>query len=150
MSGGTDPMDEQTRKLLEECSLGCKMAVESFEQVREYARDPELKNVIDRYTQKHRRIEEEVRGLLKDSGNEEKTPRVMASTLSWFTTEVRLSVNSDNTRIARLLMDGGNMGIKTIGEKAHQYGGADRKAKDLAQKIIRTEEELMKKLQKFL
>ena len=47
-------------------------------------------------------------------------------------------------------MVGGNMGIKTIGEIEHQYGGADRKAKDLAQKIIRTEEELMKKLQKFL
>ena len=26
-------MDEQTRKLLEECSIGCKMAVNSLEQI---------------------------------------------------------------------------------------------------------------------
>ena len=28
-------MDEQTRKLLEECCLGCKMAEESFGQIKD-------------------------------------------------------------------------------------------------------------------
>ena len=31
-------MDEQTRKLLEECCSGCRMAIESFRQVQEYVR----------------------------------------------------------------------------------------------------------------
>ena len=42
------------------------------------------------------------------------------------------------------------MGIKTLGEKAHQYDKADKKTAELAQKIIRTEEELMKKLKEYL
>ena len=88
--------------------------------------------------------------MLKDGGYEEKSPGVMASTFSWFTTEVKLTVNSDNTQIAKLLMDGCNMGIKSLGEKLNQYSGAEKKAADLAQKIIHTEEALMKKLQKFL
>ena len=29
-------MDEQTRKLLEECSIGCKMAVNSLDQITGY------------------------------------------------------------------------------------------------------------------
>ena len=44
----------------------------------------------------------------------------------------------------KLLIDGCTMGIKTLGEKTHQYDKADKKAADLAQKIIRTDEELMK------
>ena len=135
-------MDEQTRKLLEECSSGCRMAADSFGQVREYVRDTNLLRLIDDYTEKHRQLEEEAASLLKEAGNEEKEPGVMASTLSWFT--------SSNSQVAKLLMDGCNMGIKTLGEKANRYGNADRKASSLTQKIIRTEEELMKKLQEYL
>lgn len=143
-------MDEQTRKLLEECCSGCKMAVAGFEQVKEFIRDSEFGQLIDEYTEKHRSFENEAIRLLESSGNNEKYPGVMASTFSWFTTEIKLTMNSSNSQIAKLLMDGCNMGIKTLGEKAHQYGQADREANDLAQKIIRTEEELMKKLKNFL
>ena len=52
-------MDEQTRKLLEECSSGCRMATDSFGQVREYVRDTNLLRLIDDYTEKHRQLEEE-------------------------------------------------------------------------------------------
>ena len=48
------------------------------------------------------------------------------------------------------LIDRCTMGIKTPGEKTHQYDKADKKAADLAQKIIRTDEELMKKLKDYL
>ena len=143
-------MDEQTRKLLEECSSGCRMATDSFGQVREYVRDTNLLRLIDDYTEKHRQLEEEAASLLKEAGNEEKEPGVMASMLSWFTTGIKLTMDSSNSQVAKLLMDGCNMGIKTLGEKANRYGNADRKASSLTQKIIRTEEELMKKLQEYL
>lgn len=143
-------MDEQTRKLLEECCIGCRMAVESFEQIKEYVKDIEFRKLINDYTKKHQVLEDEAITLLKDSGNKAKSPGVMASTFSWFTTEMKLTFNSDNTQVAKLLMDGCTMGIKTLGEKAHQYNKADKKAADLTQKIIRAEEDLMKKLKNYL
>lgn len=143
-------MDEQTRKLLEECCIGCKMAVESFEQIKEYVKDTEFRKLINDYTEKHRRLEDEAASYLKGAGIEAKSPGVMASAFSWFTTELKLTFNSDNLQIARLLIDGCAMGIKTLGEKANQYDKADKKASDLAQKIIRTEEELLRKLKDFL
>ena len=74
----------------------------------------------------------------------------MASAMSWFTTEIKLAFNSDNLQIARLLIDGCTMGIKTLGEKVNQYDKADKKASDLADMIIRTEESLLKELKDFL
>lgn len=56
-------MDEQTRKLLEECSVGCRMAVESFEQIKEYVKDTEFKKLINEYTEKHRALEDEAVSL---------------------------------------------------------------------------------------
>lgn len=143
-------MDEQTRKLLESCCSGCQMAVENFRQVQEYAKDTNLKQLISDYTEKHRQLEEEATSLLKESGNSEKSPGIMASTMAHITTDIKLTLNNDNTQIAKLLIDGCAMGIKTLGEKAHQYAQADKKALTLTDHIIRTEEELMKKLKDFL
>lgn len=143
-------MDEQTRKLLEECCSGCRMAIESFRQVQEYVKDTDLKQLISAYTEKHCQLEEEAASLLKESGNPEKSPGIMASAMSHFTTDIKLTLNSDNTQIAKLLIDGCAMGIKTLGEKSHQYSQADKKAVNLTDRIIRTEEYLMKKLKDFL
>ena len=143
-------MDEQTRKLLEECCVGCKMAVESFGQVKEYVKDTRFRELIDEQIAKHQKLEDEAVSLLKNSGIEAKSPGVMASAMSWFTTEMKLAFNSDNLQIARLLIDGCTMGIKTLGEKVNQYDKADKKASDLADRIIRTEESLLKELKDFL
>lgn len=143
-------MDEQTRKLLEECSSGCKMAVNSMEQVSEYIKDTKLKELADSFTEKLRELEAETAVLLNDAGNDEKAPGAAASTFAWLTTEIKLAENSTNTHIAKLLMDGCNMGIKTLGEKLHQYSQADKSAADLTRRIIKGNEDMMKKLQEFL
>lgn len=143
-------MDEQTRLLLEECSSGCKMAVNSLEQTSEFIKDSELLKLIENYTEKHRQLEAEAVTLLNDSGNEDKEPGAMASTFAWFTTEMKLTFDSSNSQIAKLLIDGCNMGIKTLGEKANELKEADKKALDLTRKIIQAEDELMKKLREYL
>ena len=113
-------MDEQTRKLLEECSSGCKMAVHSMEQVSEYIKDTKLKELADSFTEKLRELEAETAVLLNDAGNDEKAPGAAASTFAWLTTEIKLAVNSTNKHIAKLLMAGCNTGIRTIGERLHK------------------------------
>ena len=96
------------------------------------------------------RLQAETAALLNDAGNDEKAPGAAASTFAWLTTEIKLAVNSTNTHIAKLLMDGCNMGIKTLGEKLHQYSQADKSAADLTRRIIKGNEDMMKKLQEFL
>ena len=35
-------MDEQTRKLYEECNIGCQMAIESMQQIKDFTQDTTL------------------------------------------------------------------------------------------------------------
>ena len=143
-------MDEQTRKLLEECSIGCKMAVNSLNQVEDYIRDSNLKKLVENYISRHKGLEAETVKILQNAGNDAKDPAVLSSAFAWFTTEMKLTFNDDNTRIAKLLMDGCNMGIKTLGERMNTLNQADGSAKALARKIIKAEQDLMKELQAFL
>lgn len=73
----------------------------------------------------------------------------MASAFSWFSTELKLNLNDDNSKIAKLLIDGCSMGIKTLGERANTLNRADKSA-DAARKIIKTEEEMIRELESFL
>lgn len=143
-------MDEQTRKLLEECSIGCKMAVNSLEQITDYIKDSDLKKLVENYISRHKDLEAEAVKALQNSGNDAKDPGALSSVFAWFTTEMKLTFNDDNTRIAKLLMDGCNMGIQTLGERMNTLNQADSSALALARKIIKSEQELMKELQAYL
>ena len=109
-----------------------------------------LFQLIEKYIDRHSRLGGNAKDHLIDSGNEVKTPGMMASAFSWFSTELKLNLNDDNSKIAKLLIDGCSMGIKTLGERANTLNRADKSADALARKIIKTEEEMIRELESFL
>ena len=48
-------MDDQTKKLLKECNVGCKMALQSMTQVEDYLEDSELEQAVEDYRREHER-----------------------------------------------------------------------------------------------
>lgn len=143
-------MNEHTKKLLEECSSGCKMGVNSMNQVQEFIQDGELQKLITRYKKKHEDIEADLTKALEDAKNINDKPGAMASAFSWFSTEMKLMIKGDNRQIAKLMMDGCNMGIQSIGQYVNEYTEASREARGLAETLIKMEEEFMKELKAFL
>lgn len=143
-------MDEQSRKLLQECSSGCKMGIDSMEQAREFVRDEKLGKVMDEYLEKNRKMDAEIAGLLDDAGCDEKEPGAAASAFSWLTTEVKLRLKDDSSQIAKVMMDGSNMGIQSLCKYMNEYKDASHQSMSLAKKLVKTEEEFVKKLEQFL
>lgn len=88
-------MDDQTKKLLKECNVGCKMALQSMTQVEDYLEDSELEQAVEDYRREHERVEKETSRLLMEAGVSEKDPSPVASASSWITTEMRLMMKGD-------------------------------------------------------
>lgn len=143
-------MEDQTKQLLKECSSGCKMAINNFNQIRDFITDGKLKTLIDRYDKKHKELEEEVGKILQENGEEEQEPGMMATVFSRVMADLKLMVHKDDTQVAKLVMDGCNMGIQTLSEFINKYEHASTKSVSLAKKIVKTEEELMQELKEFL
>lgn len=143
-------MEDVTRKLLEECSQGCKMAVSSINQVFPHVRDEKLENVMRGYKNKHEQIGKEVDEILKSEGEPGKEPGAAATAFSWITTEVKMKMNDDNSKISELMMDGCNMGIQSISGAMNQYENASGESMQLARRLVDTEESFMKELKEFL
>ena len=143
-------MDIATLELLKECGSGCQMGINSMEQVADYIEDFKLLKVLEKYKDKHETILKEIRELLSREGERPEKPGKMATMMSWITTEMKLMIEDDTTQIAKVLMDGCNMGIQTLTEKQHEYKNAEKEAIKIAESLIELEEEFHQELKKFL
>lgn len=143
-------MQEDTRKLLQECNSGCKMAINSMQQIQDYVTDEGLAKLIRESTERHEKLEAESTKLLEENGADEKEPGMMASAMSWLTTEMKMLVKRNDTEIAKIMMNGCNMGIQTITEKNHEYAGASPESRNLAERLVKEEEDFMDKLKEYL
>ena len=143
-------MEDHTLKLLQECSQGCKMGIKSINQVDGYVADPKLKRIIGKYRDEHKRLETEADQLLMWHGKEVKPAEMMATAMSWISTEMKMMVQDDDKQVAKIMTDGCNMGIKSICGYMNQYSGASKSSMQVAEDLVKTEEKFRDELKAFL
>lgn len=142
-------MKDHTIRLLKECDSGCRMAVNSMEQVMAYVSDEKLKKTIADYEQKHQDMEYEAFKMLSGLDESGKEPERMASAFSKISTDIKMMMGDDR-QAAKIVMDGCNMGIQSICGYKNQYMGASKESKALADKLVKTEEALRDEMKAYL
>ena len=143
-------MNEDSINLLKECNAGCKSATNSMEQVESFINNDELRSVIDKYNDKHIKIGDECHEMLNEMEESEKDPHAIAKVFSWVSTEVKLMVDDDSSKIAQLMVDGCNMGIKSVSKYINQYKNASKEIMSLAKNLVKIEQEFMDDLLVFI
>ncbi len=143
-------MNEDTINLLKECNAGCKSATSSMEQVMDHVKDQKLKALIKKYNESHIKLGDECHEMLNEAYQNEKDPNKLAMAMAEMGTELKLTIDSSNHKIASLLVDGCNMGIKGLSEYLNKYCTADEKSTKLTQKLIKLEKEFMNELLEYL
>lgn len=143
-------MNNDTAMLLKECNSGCKMAIASIDQIVNYTDDKKLIFLLNDYKDEHASIMKRSKQRLKEAGMEDEKPNPMASAFSYLSTQFKMTMKNDHTQLAKIMMDGCNMGIQSIGEDIKKYSTADSESKTLARELIRSEEEFGKKMEQYL
>ena len=75
---------------------------------------------------------------------------MIISEMSKIKMKLELSFNDSDSKIAKLMIDGCNMGIKALSEYKNKYYDADQKVIEICQRLITKEENLSKNLRRFL
>lgn len=143
-------MNEDSINLLKECNSGCKSATNSMEQVLPYITNEKLKSIINEYNDRHIEIGDECHQMLNEYHEEEKDPPVMAKAFSWISIEMKLMMKDDAHKIADLMIDGCNMGIKSVSEYINKYKNASKESMDLAKNLVKIEQDFMNNLLGYL
>ena len=143
-------IEQDTVKLLRECNAGIKMGVQSIDELLPKTEDERLKDVLSQSKQEHEKLGNQTHELLNEFHDDGKEPHPVAKGMSWMKTNMKMAMEETDHTIADLITDGCNMGVKSLSRYLNQYEAADHKAKALAKKLIRLEEDLCQDLHGFL
>ena len=143
-------IEKDTIRLLRECDAGLKMGVKSIDTCLGYAKNDKLKAALKECRRKHSNLGGEIGGLLREYGDRGKDPSPFITGMSGIKTNMMLTVNPSDKKIADLITDGCNMGIKSLSKYLNQYAAASEVAKDITKKLIKEEEELSGRMRDYL
>lgn len=125
-------MSKDTLELLRECDSGIKMAVGSIDEVSGHIKDEDLKNLLEKSKEEHSQLGGTIKEQLASLGDDGKDPGIMAKSMSWIKTNVKLGMNDSDRTVAGLMTDGCDMGIKSLTRYLNEYKGADGASRSTA------------------
>ncbi len=135
------------KRLLREVALGCRCACESIRISEKYSKNKAQRELLYKYATEHKSLGERARALL--GGNY--PPRAsMPVLMTRAHTNLSLTLRSDAPRIADLMLNGCNMGMKSIAGAKNKSPDAGAEAIALANELIRTEENMHHDMLKFV
>lgn len=125
-------MSKDTLELLRECDSGIKMAVGSIDEVSGHIKDEDLKNLLEKSKEEHSQLGGTIKEQLASLGDDGKDPGIMAKSMSWIKTNVKLGMNDSDRTVAGLMTDGCDMGIKSLTRYLNEYKDADGASRSTA------------------
>lgn len=126
------------------------MGVESIDNVVGYVHDDTFRKRLSDCRDEHNQLKEEIQNMLDRYEDEGKNPNPMAKSMSWVKTNVMLSIDDSDKRIADLMTDGCNMGVKSLNKYLNEFEAAEEKSKDIAKRLINMEERLTVDMRRYL
>lgn len=144
-------MEQQdTVRLLQECDAGVKMEVAAIAEVLDQVSSQELYRSLSDCKREHEYLGRELQELLSRCGGESGQPSPVAKGMSWLKTNAKMAASPGDATVADLMTDGCNLGVKTLRRALNRYPEADALARNVAERLIHTEDALTRRIVPFL
>lgn len=141
---------QDTIKLLNECNAGIKMAVESLDEVLDKAKNEKLITILKNSLEEHKTLGNLTHQKLNEFHDKDKEPSAIAKAMSWMSTNLKLFTGDVDEKIADIITEGCNMGIKSISRYLNQYPNSRDDVKDLVNQLVKVEDKLVYELRPYL
>lgn len=143
-------MNTDTVRLLRECSSGVKMGITAINDVLEKVKADELYLLLKDSRNEHEKLEEEIEALLEHMGAPEDEPHPIAQSMARMKSGAMLAIEESDRRIADLMTDGCNNGVKCLHRYINEYKGADERSRQIARRLVNIEERLAVDMRGYL
>lgn len=142
--------DGDTVKLLRECDAGIKMGISAIDDVIDDVKNGQFRQLLHDSKNQHEKLKQEIVELLDEHHDDGKGPNPMAKGMSKIKTNMKMAMETTDNTAADLMIDGCNMGVKSLSRYLNQYKSADRKSRDITGRLVEIEDRLSVDLRQFL
>jgi hypothetical protein len=143
-------VERDTVRLLRECDSGVKMGISAIDEVIDHVKADRLRSTLSESKRESEQLQTDLQQVLEDYHDEGKDPNPVVQGMSWVKTNWELLIDGTDSKIAELMIDGCNMGIKSLSRYMNQYKAADERSKELAKRLISSEEKLSNNMRQYI
>ncbi|MBR4361985.1 MAG: hypothetical protein IKP42_04475 [Ruminococcus sp.] len=143
-------VERDTIRLLRECDSGVKMGITAIDEVMDHVKGRGLQSILRSSKSENERLQTDLQKVLDDYHDDGKDPNPVVQGMSWVKTNWEMLIDGTDSKIAELMIDGCNMGIKSLSRYMNQYKAADERSKDIAKRLISSEEKLSADMRQYL
>ncbi|MDD6466761.1 MAG: hypothetical protein PUF50_01075 [Erysipelotrichaceae bacterium] len=143
-------LNNDSIQLLKECDAGAKMGIDAINDVINHIENQKFRDFLLQAKQEHEQLQKEAEKILLTSHATGKDPNQLAKSMSWIETNMKILLDSTDKTIADLMTDGCNMGIKSLRRYLNEYGNADEVSKEIVERLIQSEHQLILDISVFL
>lgn len=143
-------IEHDTIELLRECDAGIQMGIGTLDEVKDHVYSGSFKAQLDGYQREYANLQNEIQGLLHSYHDEGKDPNPVAKGMAWMKTNMTIAFDETDSKIADIITDGCNMGIKSLNKYLNQYKAADGRAKDFTKRLISLQERQLDGMRQYL
>lgn len=140
----------QDIELLQYVHETAEMGIQGLKSLENQVRNEELRQALAQQTEEYRDISAAAGNLLRKLGEEPKEPSLMARVSSEVMSTVKTLADPSASNIAEMVIQGNTMGITKGTRHLNDYVGNDRQVRQLAEKLLRTEEANVVQMKQYL
>lgn len=137
-------------ELLRKCSEGVKIGISTIDEVLSHVKSERFKEVLYSSKTTHEKLYFEILDMLNEYDAPKKEPSIMAKGMVWFKTNMNELMNKSDNMIADLITDGCNSGVKTLTKYLNEHEKAEERIKEIAKRLINSEEKLIESMKEYL
>ena len=139
------PEMELLQYIYKTADMGC----EGIHVVQDRAED-RLRDELNREFSQYAEIRDEADDMIRKRGEEPKGTGVMAKMGTEMMSATQLAMDDSRSKIAEMMIQGTTMGVVKTIRHIRDYEGDDAPARELADKLLRTQEKNVEEMKAFL
>ena len=133
-------------ELLQYVHETAEMGIEGLNSLDGQVRDDSLRRVLSQQGAEYRQIADQAERLLRSLGEEPRDPGLLAKVSA----EVKTLADPSASNIAEMVIQGNTMGATKSTRHLGDYAGGNREIRNLAERLLHTEEANAAQMKQFL
>ena len=137
-------------ELLQSIHQSTNMGREGIQSVLNYAKDDRLRQALEQQLVEYEKLAGASGKMLLERDEKPKETNPVAKASSAAMSAMKLMADPSASKIAEMMIQGNTMGMTQSLRNLNDYPGKDERVRDLASKLLRTEEANIEQMNKFL
>ena len=127
-----------------------EMGQDTIKQLVGISKDEEYKKMLQSQLEEYKMIYDTTDKKIKELNKQAKDINVFSKASTYFMVNLNTLVNKTPSHISEMLIQGSTMGIIDITKKINEYPNADKAILDLANKLLKLEQNNVEECKKYL